>query len=105
MKNGKVVAVKKLTLHQSMKVDQEFESEVKFLSNIHHRNLIRLLGCCAEGKERILIYEYMKNSSLDKFLFGMLLSTNKTYLFNFLIFKYAIEFLYIFMTCGAIFNK
>ncbi|KAI9100144.1 hypothetical protein K1719_024362 [Acacia pycnantha] len=70
LKNGKIVAVKKLTLRQSKKVDEEFESEVTLISNVHHRNLIRLLGCCSKGDERILIYEYMKNTSLDKFLFG-----------------------------------
>ncbi|XP_028800651.1 cysteine-rich receptor-like protein kinase 3 [Neltuma alba] len=70
LKNGNIVAVKKLTLRQSKKVEEEFESEVKLINNVHHRNLIRLLGCCSKGNERILIYEYMKNTSLDKFLFG-----------------------------------
>ena len=48
----------------------DFESEVKLISNVHHWNLVRLLGCCSKGQERILVYEYMANSSIDKFLFG-----------------------------------
>ncbi|XP_057431355.1 cold-responsive protein kinase 1-like [Lotus japonicus] len=70
LKNGKVVAVKKLLLGQSSKMDEQFESEVKLISNVHHRNLVRLLGCCTNGPERILVYEYMANNSLDRFLFG-----------------------------------
>ncbi|KAK7365965.1 hypothetical protein VNO78_38735 [Psophocarpus tetragonolobus] len=70
LKNGKVVAVKKLVLGKSSKMEDDFESEVKLISNVHHRNLVRLLGCCSKGQERILVYEYMANSSLDKFLFG-----------------------------------
>ena len=74
LKSGKVVAVKKLTLRPSNKVDEEFESEVNLISNVHHRNLVRLLGYCSKGNQRILVYEYMKNTSLDKFLFGKFLS-------------------------------
>lgn len=70
LKNGKIVAVKKLFLGQSDKMDEQFESEVKLISNVHHRNLVRLLGCCSKGQERILVYEYMANNSLDRFLFG-----------------------------------
>ncbi|XP_045822867.1 cold-responsive protein kinase 1-like [Trifolium pratense] len=70
LKNGNVVAVKKLILGHSGKMDEQFESEVKLISNVHHRNLVRLLGCCSKGQERILVYEYMANNSLDKFLFG-----------------------------------
>lgn len=70
MKNGKVVAVKKLTLAQSARAISEFEGEVKLISNVHHRNLVRLLGCCNKGPERLLVYEYMPNSSLDRVLFG-----------------------------------
>ncbi|XP_054796507.1 cysteine-rich receptor-like protein kinase 42 isoform X1 [Prosopis cineraria] len=72
LKNGKVVAVKKLTLRHSTKVEDEFESEVKLISNVHHRNLVRLLGYCSKDNTRILVYEYMKNTSLDKFLFEII---------------------------------
>ena len=51
-------------------MDEQFESEVKLISNVHHKNLVRLLGCCSKGQERILVYEYMANKSLDRFLFG-----------------------------------
>ncbi|KAF9664176.1 hypothetical protein SADUNF_Sadunf17G0129000 [Salix dunnii] len=70
LKNGKVVAVKKLALGQSNRVKADFASEVTLISNVHHRNLIRLLGCCNKGPELLLVYEYMANSSLDRFLFA-----------------------------------
>ncbi|KAG2713938.1 hypothetical protein I3760_03G002600 [Carya illinoinensis] len=70
LKNGKIVAVKKLDIGKSLRAKADFESEVKLISNVHHRNLIRLLGCCSKGPEQLLVYEYMANSSLDKFLFG-----------------------------------
>ncbi|XP_054796500.1 cold-responsive protein kinase 1-like [Prosopis cineraria] len=73
LKNGKIVAVKKLALGQSKQMEKDFESEVKLISNVHHRNLIRLLGCCSKGQERFLVYEYMKNNNVGQFLFG----TNK----------------------------
>ncbi|EOX92748.1 Leucine-rich repeat transmembrane protein kinase [Theobroma cacao] len=70
LKNGKIVAVKKLAVLQSRRAKLDFDSEVRLISNVHHRNLIRLLGCCSKGLELLLVYEYMANSSLDKFLFG-----------------------------------
>ncbi|XP_057965334.1 cold-responsive protein kinase 1-like [Malania oleifera] len=70
LKNGKIVAVKKLTISQSSKTKADHEKEVKLISNVHHRKLIRLLGYCSKGPELLLVYEYMANSSLDKFLFG-----------------------------------
>ncbi|XP_047061985.1 cysteine-rich receptor-like protein kinase 44 isoform X2 [Lolium rigidum] len=70
LKNGKTVAVKRLTVVQTSRAKADFESEVKLISNVHHRNLVRLLGCSRKGSECLLVYEYMANSSLDKFLFG-----------------------------------
>ncbi|MED6197788.1 hypothetical protein PIB30_059972 [Stylosanthes scabra] len=67
LENGKIVAVKKLILSQSKKMKDDFETEVKLISNVQHRNLLR---CCSKDQERILVYEYMANKSLDKFLFG-----------------------------------
>ncbi|KAL8102258.1 hypothetical protein AgCh_026947 [Apium graveolens] len=69
MNNGDVVAVKKHTLTSS-KAKEEFESEVVLISSIHHRNVIRLLGCGGKGSELLLVFEYMENGSLDKFLYG-----------------------------------
>ncbi|XP_059623255.1 cold-responsive protein kinase 1-like [Cornus florida] len=69
LKNGNVVAVKKLD-HVSSRAKADFETEVKLISNVHHRNLIRLLGCSNRGPELLLVYEYMGNGSLDKFLYG-----------------------------------
>jgi len=70
LKNGKTVAVKRLIVMDTSKAKANFESEVKLISNVHHRNLVRLLGCSRKASEFLLVYEYMANGSLDKFLFG-----------------------------------
>ncbi|KAJ0731436.1 putative protein kinase RLK-Pelle-DLSV family [Helianthus annuus] len=65
----KVVAVKNLKLgYGGAKV--QFENEILLISQIHHRNLLGLLGWSSEGSKLLLVLEYMPNGSLDKFLWG-----------------------------------
>lgn len=49
---------------------REFLTEINTISNVRHPNLVELFGCCAEGDNRILVYEYVVNNSLDRALLG-----------------------------------
>lgn len=70
LQDGQRIAVKKLSRCSSQGPD-EFKNELTLIANLQHRNLVRLLGYCIDGDERILILEYMEKKSLDGFIYGM----------------------------------
>lgn len=68
--NGQVIAVKRLNL-EGLQGNQEFIIEVLMLSLLHHPNLVTLIGYCAEGDQRLLVYEYMPRGSLSDHLYDI----------------------------------
>ncbi|GKV19282.1 hypothetical protein SLEP1_g29569 [Rubroshorea leprosula] len=82
LQDGRDIAVKRLSKN-SEQGEIEFKNEVLLMARLQHRNLVKLLGFCLEWNERLLIYEFVPNSSLDHFIFHpvkrLLLDWNKRY--------------------------
>lgn len=71
LNDGTVAAIKVLSAESRQGV-KEFMAEINTISEIEHENLVKLMGCCVQGKHRILVYGYLENNSLAQTLLGEL---------------------------------
>ncbi|KAG0459565.1 hypothetical protein HPP92_022693 [Vanilla planifolia] len=69
LSDGSLIAVKQLS-SKSKQGNREFVNEIGMISALNHPNLVKLFGCCTEGNQLLVIYEYMENNSLAQALFG-----------------------------------
>ncbi|PPS11397.1 hypothetical protein GOBAR_AA09245 [Gossypium barbadense] len=75
--DGRAIAVKQLSA-VSRQGKSQFVTEIATISAVQHRNLVKLYGCCIEAEQRLLVYEFLENKSLDQILFGKSLDLNWT---------------------------
>ncbi|XP_057950095.1 cysteine-rich receptor-like protein kinase 2 [Malania oleifera] len=66
--DGREIAVKRLFFNNKHRA-QNFYNEINIISSVQHNNLVRLLGCSCSGPESLLVYEFLPNQSLDRFIF------------------------------------
>lgn len=71
------IAVKRLKVWSS-KAEREFAVEVEILGRVRHKNLLSLMGYCAEGQERLIVYDYMPNLSLFSHMHGHIAADGST---------------------------
>jgi len=69
LSNGTLIAVKQLS-SKSKQGNREFLNEIGMISALQHPYLVKLHGCCVEGDQLLLVYEYLENNSLARALFG-----------------------------------
>ncbi|XP_043808357.1 G-type lectin S-receptor-like serine/threonine-protein kinase At1g61370 [Manihot esculenta] len=86
LQDGKDVAIKRLSSSSGQGVE-EFKNEMTLISKLQHRNLVKLVGCCIEREEKILVYEFLSNKSLDTHLFDPIKKANLNWTIRYNIIK------------------